>query len=570
MAQRVLIDVDDSDSDNPNQSWDEAYWIRPKDPRPYPASDVPPAVAEQKRYLLRLPPATDELLPPVIISVSAFLSDWPYCPVPRQSKIPQKVLFSSSDYDSNPHAIVKALRQRLTFPPLPVVLGLEKALGQAWFNGMCSVEDTFYVGYKVPFWCLTLWRELAYVFAARENWRVVEERITSCKHRDHEIHLQIRQVADRLLGLLQQLAWRVPICGFSTAGWRPGADAPALPTSCGEESATPLTTSFIQFFKDDYLDDEALNMMLHFIRLQVQRHPSFATSVAIGDIAFSQRLITDYAGKNSFHSSHVLLARYEDLFKTLGRTLLYFVVNSGQNHWVTVQVDFEHRTFAYGDSLATIRAQDKTIISAVTSWLRCAFPSFGSFTQAENLACERQRDGWSCGITACALIASLLGFDSAWTSDKAQLWRLTWAQRIMQIHVQSAGPVYNSTYSSKNPTSENSKVLATTETAAPSNRMAIDSLLNNEEDECAGSDSDSSVVVLSDKKAPETTGVDSQTLDGYDLGPVPAHASVKSDASLFMEGDSSETGSQWDDRDEDASIHAKINNHIVSSICRNN
>ena len=175
------IELDSSPSDGSNVHWDEAYWITPKEPRIYPALDPPLAVAERRRLLLELPPAADDLLPPTVLSVSSFLNDWSYCPSPRQSCVPEKVLFAPNSCDTNPHAIVKALKLRPVIPPLSVVLALEKDFGQAWFNGARSIQDTYFDAFHVPFWGMTLWRELAYVYNIRSKWIAVEERIASCK-----------------------------------------------------------------------------------------------------------------------------------------------------------------------------------------------------------------------------------------------------------------------------------------------------------------------------------------------------------------------------------------------------
>lgn len=103
--------------------------------------------------------------------------------------------------------------------------------------------------------------------------------------------------------------------------------------------------------------------------------------------------------------------------------------------------------------------------------------------------------------------------------------------------------------------------------------MAIDSLLNNanvmdvqptgsaglqsgllehsDQNKCVESNSNSSIVVLSDEKDSGITGLDSQSLDGFDTEPISEHASVTSDAVSYLEGDSSEIGSERDDMDED-------------------
>src|SRR2546423_15639660 len=99
MSESVCVDLVDSDSNEPKEPWDEAYWIRPGEPHEYPASDIPLVVAEQRDLLVSLPPVADELLPPAVLSVAAFLNDWTYCPSPQQSTVVQKVDFSNEACD---------------------------------------------------------------------------------------------------------------------------------------------------------------------------------------------------------------------------------------------------------------------------------------------------------------------------------------------------------------------------------------------------------------------------------------------------------------------------------------
>jgi hypothetical protein len=168
-----------------------------------------------------------------------------------------------------------------------------------------------------------------------------------------DINRQLSQVSDSLIGLFQQVAWFAPICGFPTCGWRPGSVTLTSTHTLNEGSAVALTTSFLQFFERGFLDDEAINMMLHYIRLRVQRHEALAASVVIADLQFTQTLLCEYLQPGPTYSKSSLLKRYEDLFNSLGRKDLYFVLNPGQDHWAVIKVDFVLCTFAYCQSQAT-------------------------------------------------------------------------------------------------------------------------------------------------------------------------------------------------------------------------
>jgi hypothetical protein len=178
MSEPVVINLIDSDCDA--EAWNEGYWIRPLEPRIYPASDVPQTVLNRRLVLLSLPPEADILLPLGILPITTLLNEWTDFPTPRQDVLVAKVYFSNDACDSNSHAIVKALKRRPTFPPLKVVLNLEKRFGQAWFDGKQSIQDSFYTGYPLPLWVLTLWRNFDHVFRTRAKWTAAEEIVRSC------------------------------------------------------------------------------------------------------------------------------------------------------------------------------------------------------------------------------------------------------------------------------------------------------------------------------------------------------------------------------------------------------
>lgn len=166
-----------------------------------------------------------------------------------------------------------------------------------------------------------------------------------------------------------------------------------------------VCAAVIQFFEDCFLDDEIINMILHWIGLQVQRDVQLSKTVVIADIAFTNGLSNNYtkgpAGKRSN-----LLQRHEELINTLGRKRLFFIVNPGKEHWAFICVDFNLRTYSYGDSLAGVRRQDKQAIDSLVHWLNAAFDADPPFTAAPNILCQQQTDSWSCGIAECTTISN--------------------------------------------------------------------------------------------------------------------------------------------------------------------
>ncbi|KAG8757303.1 hypothetical protein FRC11_004662 [Ceratobasidium sp. 423] len=430
MSRLPLVDLSNSEPEDahPN-AWDEVYWIRPHNPRIYPLLDVPKVVSDHRALLLSYPPECTMLLPTKTLPVSSLLKDWLGSPSPRQSLIDTGLHFDDAHPDPNCHAILNVLRVRSTIPPLNRLLDLEQRFGQAWFDGKHSIIDSYYTKVPLPFWVITLWKDYHHLFGVRSQWLSAEEVIRSASSRDPDIDYKIRKEADCSVSSLQQVAWCAPICGFPSGGWRPNGLVPLTPSSVA------LTTEFLPFFQDKMLNDEAINMMLHCIRLDVQHHSSLHSSVVIADLVFTQHLLRVYSCPSPKYSRTPLLDRYTSLFSKLGRTKLFFIVNSGGDHWVALSVDFDLRVYSYGDSLAGTRAPNQPAISALTLWLKHSFPRGFDFTPTSDMRCERQKDGWSCGIAACTMISSQLGFDPPWSPATARLMRLTWANRALKTHI---------------------------------------------------------------------------------------------------------------------------------------
>ncbi|KAG8717565.1 hypothetical protein FRC09_014080 [Ceratobasidium sp. 395] len=386
-------------------------------------------------FLLSVPPEALALLPSRTLSVSEFLNHTDYTPVARQSAIPQPVNFSFAPCDPNVHAIVRALRSRPNFPPLSVVKSLEAGLEAAWREGYQSIQDTFFQDYALPFWSLGFWTMLHSADKLRTEWMAVEEYIRSSKHRDEDISLLLESCGDRIRGHLRKLSWNEPILGFPALGWRPNFGSPTAKNYLTEGSADVCTPLFIQFFSNRFLNDEAINMMLHYIDLLVQRSEGLANKVVVANLAFTDRLLKEFSGKvSSSVSPSFLMRRYGELLTTLGREQLYFVVNPGKDHWAVFRVDVARRTIAYGDSLAPTRQMHKAAYSALTAWLKHLLGASTKFTLVSNLPCETQRDGFSCGIAACVTISSSIGFEDPWSTEKSRYLRMCWADRVMIHH----------------------------------------------------------------------------------------------------------------------------------------
>ncbi|KAG8765471.1 hypothetical protein FRC12_007479 [Ceratobasidium sp. 428] len=425
--------VDDDDV----EVWVESEWIRPDNPRIYPTNNVPAVVARQRDTLVQLPPATDSLLPHDFMSVFDLIDPSLNIPVPRSDVLAARVSFSYEVPDSNAHRIVQALGKRTTMPPRSVVQKLANDLNQEWFDGKKSIVDTHFVEYLLPFWVIFYWTRSHFIHDIRMRWRGAEECIRNVHSRNREISVKLRHIADSLVEALRTLAWHAPLAGFPSAGWR--GELELLPADF--EAPIGWTTTFIQFFEKAFLDDEAINMMLHWIRLQVQRNNTLYKTTIICNLAFTNALLRNYTSR--FHPaghSKPMLLDCEDAVKSLGRKRAFIIFNVKSEHWVSTMINFDERTHSYGDSLAPTYTKYQEGINALDYWLNTRFskPGRQPFKATENLRCGRQADGISCGIAACTTISSQLGLDDTWSAETATLSRYTWASRLIRIHQTSS------------------------------------------------------------------------------------------------------------------------------------
>jgi hypothetical protein len=117
------------------------------------------------------------------------------------------------------------------------------------------------------------------------------------------------------------VGWHAPVAGFPSAGWKGELELGSI------DYASPIawTTTFVQFFQDTFLEDKAVNMMLHWIRLQVQHDITLHKTTIIGDLAFTNALLKNFALKTPMDKAPTVLTNCKDEIKHLGWTRLFLL-----------------------------------------------------------------------------------------------------------------------------------------------------------------------------------------------------------------------------------------------------
>ncbi|KAG8764555.1 hypothetical protein FRC12_008029 [Ceratobasidium sp. 428] len=316
--------------------------------------------------------------------------------------MPQSVIFRDV------HRVVKALKSHPTFAPAAIICSLEAGLLNAVRDSFCSIQDMYYEHYPLPLWVLKLWPRLIEAHDIHAGWLAIEEFINSSCHQNQDIHLHIRGHTYILCRILQQFSWNEPVLGCPALGWRPNPDLLTADNLAAEGSRNCSTWVFVQFFCNGFLNNKAINLMLHDIDIEVQRTGgSLANEIVIANLAFRNWLLLEYPSSYTKPAAPgMLLLRYGELIITLSQNHLYFVVNSGGNHWEVFKVNVVEKTIAYGDYLAEYWHMHQVAFAVLNLWLKYLFGRSTRFTQVSNVLCGPQSNDFSCGIAACATITS--------------------------------------------------------------------------------------------------------------------------------------------------------------------
>lgn len=147
---------DKSTAQNSATRWDENTWIRTG--KAYPSSDTPLFIRDARLKVLAIPAECAAYFPAQTLSINDFLKmDLP-------SRTTTLILHKAEKSFSKelPNTSLAHIAA-LSIPPKEYIQSLEKAFGQAWFDGEKSIIDFRHKQSWLPLWTITYWKEMSLV-----------------------------------------------------------------------------------------------------------------------------------------------------------------------------------------------------------------------------------------------------------------------------------------------------------------------------------------------------------------------------------------------------------------------
>ena len=227
MSHRSPINIDSIQDE-----WHPQTWINAG--KTYPASDVPLFVQKAHAEVIAIPTKYAYLIPSRQLSITDFSK---INILSQASALTSQTGSSSFTQDvPNSNEDLSCLTTR-PIPPKVWINTLEKAFGQAWFDGKQSIMDVRYKNSRLPLWVLLYWREMSDVLEKWATWKKAEEWLTRWGK-----HGETLEQADQVREMMASLNW--------------GSDITVLGASCPKHNLT-------QFLSDQWMDDEIINMTMH-------------------------------------------------------------------------------------------------------------------------------------------------------------------------------------------------------------------------------------------------------------------------------------------------------------------
>lgn len=268
----------------------------------------------------------------------------------------------------------------------------------------------------LPLWVITVWNEVSALRDSRDMWNNAYswiERVQATReHSDHT---------------------RVASAHFKTLGW----NAPIL---CYELKGV-TTLALPQFLSDNCINDEAIDLMVHFLT---------STNILPPDVLISQLSLSNFIA--SINTEDALLPPSPSHIQQIERQLshasaLYFVLFYAQHHhWIAFKVDISRREITYstsccrsflfvcinassGDSMQNSLPKPAAFIKNLLFWLDVKCGSGFKFC-GRKLVSGSQQDSTSCGFFAVNSISHAVFEEQLLQHQDIRSHRLKWFNRL--------------------------------------------------------------------------------------------------------------------------------------------
>ena len=307
-----VIEIPD---DTPITEWVESEWIGKG--KKYPASDVPLVIQMARSKVLAIPLTYTAYIPSRHLSISDLLN----AELPVQSAALISIAAVNVFSTEKPNEDITCLKTR-PIPPKEWLDKLEKAFGQAWFDGAQSIVDPRYKFSRLPLWVLAFWREMKEVIEKRSIWQSAEAWLARWGKEGKEL-----EEADHVREMMSSLTW--------------GLDITALGAGSPKDSLAVLLSN-------GWIDGGTIDMMMSQLATCIHLNHNLRETTVVATLNLQMQINKAYKDGNFSRGSVPLLSCYTELFKNKKCTHLFFPAHISTNHWVAFLIDFQKETIRHG------------------------------------------------------------------------------------------------------------------------------------------------------------------------------------------------------------------------------
>ncbi|KAJ7719366.1 hypothetical protein B0H14DRAFT_3900927 [Mycena olivaceomarginata] len=272
-----------------------------------------------------------------------------------------------------------------SIPPLQFILQLLADYPQAWLDGSASIVDHTDRTRHLPLWTVTFFHEVLKIKLAQDKWR--------------ESHYWLPN-SEKFI--LDYVSWNTRHVG-----------------------APEGQLDWTRLISDEWLSGEIIDEMMRDIKARVSEDETLASSTIIRPLAF-QFYITQLSRYGTQPKRYLadILAEVKS-----GKTRMLFPIHYNENHWMAFIINFENRTFGFGDSYI-YTGNPKIFIGYLTQWLAHLFP--GPFTNlGDILQHSVQTDYIHCGVYTANTIEKELFDIPKLKQQECGAARIQWFKKFM-------------------------------------------------------------------------------------------------------------------------------------------
>lgn len=352
----------------------------------------------------------------------------------RDSNLVHKSVQHAFD-KASPNVQLAWLKTR-DLPTKTFVRKAEEALGQAILDGCLSIRDPRSDGARLPLPAISYWSTMHQVLDAeeeRDRARLWLLRILS------RVDVETEGQARRAISCLDALPW-----GAQTM----------IP---GAIRANAITIAVL--LSSGKVSTNTVNMMVHWIMARVAESEELTSQFEILGLELWNK-IEQAEGSEAFADPEKLpgfVKRLRDRLQNTTKTLLFPVFVKDLKHFVAIKVDFDSKTFSYGERYQWhLRSMNRVLPTHRCSFLatgdtlhhlgfqlpniiprKIRFFLDGVFGEhfdwtGCSLAHGKQDDYQSCGVGAANIIAAAVLGERLFTHEQRVHHRITWFLRLAE------------------------------------------------------------------------------------------------------------------------------------------